>query len=96
VKPDTLHILRNPNGWDELEVRNARLDAADEIERLKAYEIIGKYREATIERLRAEVERQAALLKQCKEALNYHMMMTRPITQTTETLAALEEYERDN
>lgn len=32
MKPDTLHILRNPHGWSEEKVREARLDAADNIE----------------------------------------------------------------
>ena len=36
---DVLHILRNPYGWNQEQVRRAQLQACDEIERWKeAYE----------------------------------------------------------
>jgi DnaJ-class molecular chaperone len=35
LKDDTLHVLRNPYGHSEDEIRTARCDAADEIERLQ-------------------------------------------------------------
>jgi hypothetical protein len=36
---DILHILRNPYGWNEDQVRRARIQACEEIERWKdAYE----------------------------------------------------------
>lgn len=33
---NVLHVLRNPHGWNDHVVRDARLAAADEIERLHA------------------------------------------------------------
>jgi len=32
---EILHILRNPYGWNDTEIRQVALDAADEIERWK-------------------------------------------------------------
>ncbi len=33
-----LHLLRNPHGWSEEAVREARIKAADELERLWRFE----------------------------------------------------------
>ena len=42
----------------------------------------------------ATIERQAALLKQCKEALEHHTEQSFPLNKTVAALAAIEQYEK--